>query len=321
MVWLFCFSFRIFFYLFFFPDIVYEHRSYTMIILLSLPGLLLHFKHAQSYHLLYPYSHARYLLKRLGFCTVYILASIVLLYFLVQKKILDEGIQKSEIILNTELHLKESYVLNSQDTGYKILNLHISNNLPVPIDIFESDSSSRKLVALDAEGQFKRLLSPQEKMALIKLGQELFSEDGVKFPQGYSSSLQLQTDLPFDYFTARVRSSQLLFANFPFSIPLKNSIDSVDNSLVNSYLLIGVYPPDDLRIELLSANRPKQLFYSIGFRVSPNMGQDETMGVKEQPQPIADYLLPLLSKVEKKDTTILYTLKHSVELHGLNFNF
>ncbi|WGK69204.1 hypothetical protein P0082_12115 [Candidatus Haliotispira prima] len=155
----------------------------------------------------------------------------------------------------------------------------------------------------------ERELRKEELEALQQFGRELWRAENTRTGQHYSGILELQTAGRLNYIVADVRARNLetLFTNFPFSVPapLSQLSEVVPFQGVSSQealpqdrsrLVMGFYPPRDLRIELLLAHKPQEyeLSYSIEFQVS-DFGRQAAL--HQQKDPVALHLFPLLSKL------------------------
>ncbi len=280
--------------------------SQALLTILFLPGLLLHYSQILYRRFYHGQSFYRYLLRHILLYILNILACVGLLYFGNQQS--QNSPQKGKV------HLLESYILQPQgkpkgpegpSTAYQIWQYYSGNSYPSSLPIGQ-----------DIPPQyFQRPLTTQEISVLEALGQTLFSADGRMIQQQYSSILQLQAAVPLSHISVEIRGSKLLFANFPFTLPLPAG-DTVYQGSYKSHLVMGFWPPAGQKIELLFAGTTGKLIYDIIWQAPSEHDSPRSGPIGD---PIEKYLLPLV----RKNTLSFYKRKeysiteHTVVVRGL----
>ncbi|MEM9424468.1 MAG: hypothetical protein AAF975_06750 [Spirochaetota bacterium] len=244
------------------PDSLKDYQLFPLL----LPGLLSHFRHIQTYRFR-PYIHF------IGHAML-VSACVAVLYLAATKSPAPVSAHLQE-----PAHLQEQYILSSEQTGRKLLTWQGGGSFYV------QDSSGT--VLRNSRRSFQRPLTQAEITVLKQLEKNLFSHDHSQIGPHYSSLVELQTEFPLTYVGAKVEDPELLFSNFPISSA--------------GLLVIGSYPPPDLRIELLSTGESSRIFYRIGL---------EAGTIKDDP---LSGLLALLSTVETSGERF----RHSVQVSGL----
>ena len=204
--------------------------------------------------------------------------------------------------------------------------------------VFRAGKSSPRNVANATSFVWQRELSNQELAQLGDLGQKLLRSDNQVLRRHYSSEVQLQSRSPLTRLNIDIEGAELLFANFPFSVPAASNDMGDGAELIApsarpratdlaSSLLLGRYPhsfsvkpeifPDSplqpLRIDLLFAQSSAWLKYSVMFLLPGSAQQEKLL---QERDPLARFIFPMTSTLRTKTRRLEQREPHNTKLES-----